>query len=188
MKPQKLIDWPYVIGLLLLPVAIAGIFLLVGWIIGQTRYDPAYFTEEMQKRYATPNLLLEDLENAIRNGDGSLMAQAQASRQVPNNLEKLPKVRFLIYWDGDKKYSDYLFMDMRTYQRYMQHLRLVKGRYVRVPDGIFYLADSGHWLSAFGPLAVLWWLLVILFTLGMWIYRSMSVYRNKTFGKPPGTV
>jgi hypothetical protein len=188
MKSHRIIDWPYVIGLLLLPVFIAGIYLLIAWILAWTRYDPAYFSEDYRKRYSSPNDLLVDLETAIRDGDGELLAEVQGTRPAPGKLEKLSDVRFLIYWDGDQKYSNYLFMDMKNFHRYMQHVRLVNGRYVRVPDGAFYLADSGQWKTTFGPLAVIWWLLVILFTLGVWIYRSMAAYRQKMFGKPPGVV
>ena len=186
MKTRKLIDLPYVIGLLFLPVVLAGIFLLIAWLIGLTRYNPAFFSEKYQERYAVPSPLLTDLENALHSGDGALMAELQGTRQKPSNLEKLPSVRFLIFWDKHGKYTDYLYMDMKNYHRYLQHLRVVDGRYVRIPDGIYYLADSGRWKTSFGPLAVMYWLLVILFTLGVWIYRSMSAYREKVFGKPPG--
>lgn len=188
MKNRKLIDLPYVIGLMLLPIILAGGFLLVTWISGLARYDPALFTLEYQKRYAVPSPLLEDLEIALRSGDEALMAELQGTRREPANLEALPKIRFLIYWDSSGEYTDYLFMDTKNYMRYLQHLRLVDGRYVRVPDGAYYLADSGRWKSVFGPLAGIYWLLVVLFTLAMWIYRSMSVYRDKMFGKPPGVV
>ena len=186
MKTRKLIDWPYVIGLLLLPIVLVGIFLLVAWILSVTRYDPAFFSDAYQERYAFPNPLLTDLENSLRDGDGALLAELQGTRQIPSNPEKLANLRFLIFWDTHGKYTDYLFMDMKNYHRYLQHLRIVNGRYVRVPDGAYYLADSGRWKTTFGPLAVVYWLLVILFTLGVWIYRSMSAYREKVFGKPPG--
>ena len=188
MKTQRMIDWPYAIGLLFLPGMILATFLIIAWVIGSVQYDPAYFTDEYVKRYAAPSPLLTDLEIALRNGDGALIAQLQGARQIPSDLERLSDVRFLIYWDGDEKYTDYLFMDMKNYHRYLQHLRFVNGRYVRVPDGVYYLADSGRWKTTFGPLAVVWWLLVILFTLGVWIYRSMAAYRQKVFGKPPGVV
>lgn len=188
MKNKKLIDWPYVIGLMLIPVILACGYLLVTWLVGLVRYDPAYFTEEYLKKYSVPSTLLDDLETAIRNGDGSLMAQIQGTRSIPDDLEPLPNVRFMIYWSADKKYTDYLFMDMKNYHRYIQHLRIVNGRYVQVPEGAYFLADSGHWKSAFGPLAEMWWLIVILFTLGIWLSRSMAAYREKVFGKPPGVL
>jgi len=186
MKTRKMIDWPYVIGLLLLPVILVGFFLLVAWIMDLTRYNPAFFSEDYRERYAVPSPLLEDLETALRNGDGALLAELQGTRQVPSNQEKLSNVRFLIFWETHGKYTDYLFMDMKNYHRYLQHLRIVEGRYVLIPDGAYYLADSGRWKFTFGPLALVYWLLVILFTLGIWIYRSMSAYREKVYGKPPG--
>lgn len=187
MTVRKSIDLPYVIGLMLLPLILLGIFLLVTRIVGLIRYDPLYFSPEYQERYAVPSPLLEELEKALRSGDTELMARLQGSRLQPSSLEQLPNVRFMIFWDSSGEYSDYLFMDTRNYRRYLQHLRIVDGRYVRVPDGAFYLADSGRWKYFFGPLAVIYWLLVILFTLGVWIYRSMSAYREKLYGKPPGS-
>lgn len=186
MKNRKLLDLPYVIGLMLLPIILAGVFLLATWISGLIRYDPALFSAEYQKRYAVPSPLLGELEKALRNGDEALMAQLQGTRRAQANLEPLPNVRFLIFWDSHGEYTDYLFMDTRNYLRYLQHLRLVDGRYVRVPDGAFHLADSGRWKSFFGPLAGIYWLLVIIFTLCVWIYRLMSAYRQKIYGKPPG--
>jgi hypothetical protein len=187
VKYPRTIDWPYVIGLLLLPFLILGVFLLVAWIDGWVRYDPAYFTSDYLKRYSTRDQLLTDLESAIRSGDPTLLAESQGTRPSSTKLEPLPNVHLMIFWDGDQKYINYLFMDTRNYQRYMQHVRSVRGRFVRVPDGLFFLADSGQWKLSFGPILVVWYILVILFTLGTWIYRSMAIYRHRVFGRPPGT-
>ena len=179
---SKLIDWPYLIGLLFLLALLAGLALLVGWVDGVLRYDPAYFDEPYLSRYEAPSPLLADLENALRTGDAALLAELQGTRWPAAQIEKLPNVRFLIYWDDDKEYSDYLFMDMKNYHRYMQHLKAMKGRYVVVPDGLYYAVDSGSWIRTFGPLAVVWWLVLVLFTLGVWFYRWMAAVRAERYG------
>lgn len=188
MERPKKVDWPYVIGLLLLPFIVMGAILLVVWVQGLTRYDPAYFSQDYVDRYAVPSELLLELETALRSGDQELLAELQGTKGLPGEMTPLPNLRFLIFWDQSEKYSDYLFMDTRNYHRYMQHLKLVDERYVRVPDGLYYLVDSGGWISTFGPIAAIWWTGVILLTIGIWVYRSMAKVRSDLFSKPPGQV
>lgn len=182
MNRRRTIDWQYVLGLLLLPFIITGIFLLIAFIEDLTRYNQAYFNDGYQARYAVPSSLITDLENALRSGDETLLAKLQGTRHVPRNMESKPNLRFMIFWEYDGKYSEYLFIDTSNYHRHMQHLKEVNGRYIVVPDGLYYMANSGRWLSTFGPIAVFWWLVVILFTLGIWFYRSMAAYRQKQYG------
>jgi hypothetical protein len=185
MKTQRLIDRQYVFGLLLLPFALLALAFLVKWVQGLVRYDPVYFSAEYLERYEVPSGLLTDAETALRQGDAALFAQIQGTRQAPRGVEPLPNVRFLIYWDQYGKYSDYLFMDTRNYHRYMQHVKLFRGRYVSVPEGFYYYLDSGRWTYIFGPLLAIWWLIVILFTIGVWIYRSMAAVRKDMYGPRP---
>jgi hypothetical protein len=186
VKKQAFIDWQYVVGLVLFPFLLLALAFLVSFIQGVVRYNPAYFTQEYLDRYAIKAELLHDLETAINQGDGLLLAEIQGTRSVPRNLEPLPNVHFLIYWDRDGKYDEYLFMDSQNYHRYMQYLRKAKGRYVRVPEGLYYYMDSGNWIHIFVPLLVIWWVLVALFTLGIWIYRSMAAVRKEMYSTPPG--
>lgn len=185
MKTLRLIDWQYVLGLMLLPVLVLVIAFLIGWIQGLVRYDPVYFTDEYLQRYATPSELLTDLETALRNGDSALLAALQGTGDVPQHLEPLPNVRFLVFWKRDGKYSDYLFMDKTNYHRYMQHVKLVKGRYVKIPETIHFYMDSGRWIHTFGPIMAIWWLVVILFTAAVWFHRYMAVVRKDIYGPRP---
>lgn len=185
MKTRRLIDWQYVLGLMLLPVSILVIAFLISWIQGLVRYDPTYFTDEYLKRYAAPSELLMDLETALRNGDSALLAAVQGTQNVPQRLEPLPNVRFLVFWKFDGKYNDYLFMDTTNYHRYMQHVKLVKGRYVNIPETIHFYMDSGRWIQTFGPIMAIWWLVVILFTVVVWVYRHMAAVRQDIFGPRP---
>ena len=74
-------------------------------------------------------------------------------------------------------------MDTSNYQRYPQHLKLVNGRYVRVPEGLYYMVDSQKWVSTFFPIAAIWWLLVVIFTVGVWFFRIMADFRRRRFGE-----
>lgn len=44
MKEKRLIDWPFVIALLLLPFAILLVMFAIGFVQDFTRYDDSYFT------------------------------------------------------------------------------------------------------------------------------------------------
>lgn len=185
MDKRRLIDWWYVVGLMALPLLFIALILAAGYIQGLIRYNPAYFSGEYLERYAVPSQVLFDLERAIREADGELLAQTQGADDVPQDLEPLPNVRSLIYWDSEGEYSNYMFMDTTNYRRYMQHLKLVEGRYVRVPEGFYYLIDSGGWIDTFGPIAAIWWLVVILFTAGVWVYRYTAALREEMYGPRP---
>lgn len=183
MKKSKLIDWQYVLGLLFLPFFVMGAILLIAFTQGLVRYNPAYFTDEYRVRYEVPTDLLADLETALQSGDTALLAEVQGVYRVPNQITPLPKLRFMVFWEFSKNYSEYLFVDMSNYYHHMQHLKVVDGRYVQVPDGLYYQVSSGKWITTFGPSALLWWLVVILFTIAVWVYRSMAAFRQERFGK-----
>jgi hypothetical protein len=185
MKKQKLIDLPYVIGLLLLPFLIMGLILLAGFLDGLARYDPALFSEQYLEKYANPNSLITDLETALHTGNTSLLRELQGTRGEPAEFAANPNLRFMIFTDFDGVYSDYLFMDTTNYHRYIQHLKEVGGRYVKVPDGLYYFVNSRDWVSTFGPIMVIWWAIVLLFTIGVWLYRLMARYRQQRFGEVP---
>ena len=43
MKQKRLIDWPYVIGLILLPLAILLVLFVIKFVQDFTRYDDSFF-------------------------------------------------------------------------------------------------------------------------------------------------
>jgi len=189
MKTQRLIDRQYMFGMLLLPFVVLALAFVIKWIQGFVIFEPAYFTAEYQERYEVPNGVLMDAEAALRQGDAALMARLQGMRRVPKDIEPLPDVRFLAYWDQHGKYLDFLYMDTSDSQRYkilgMLHLKSFRGRYISVPEGFYYYLDSGRWLNIFGPSLAIWWLILILFTIGVWIYRTMDAVRNEMYGPRP---
>ncbi len=181
IKAKKLIDWSYVLGLMVLPPVVLVLLFLIAGIQGLLRYNPAYFTQEYLARYSQRVSVINDLENAIEKGDAGQMAIIRGTRQVPSGLKPLPDVHFTIFWDQEGKYWNYLFQDTSTYTRYMQHLRLVNGRYVVVPENLYFYMDSGLWKTFFFPLAIVWWVIVALFTLGTWLYRAMIRVRKEMY-------
>ncbi len=55
MKQKRLIDWPYVIGLILLPLAILLVLFVIKFVQDFTRYDDSFFTEEYRARFDWPS-------------------------------------------------------------------------------------------------------------------------------------
>ncbi|NIP77094.1 MAG: hypothetical protein GTN90_14395, partial [Xanthomonadales bacterium] len=45
----------------------------------------------------------------------------------------------------------------------------------------YFFFDSGRWLEFFAPIAATWWILVIVFTAGVWFFRYMRDVRLATF-------
>ncbi len=183
MLRTKYIDWGYVLGLLLLPPVVFALLGLVAWVQGQTRYDPAFFTPEYQERYAFPGAVAVDLEQALKTGDAALLHALTATRAAPPSLQARPQVILALLSSGDEKYLNYLYFDASNYERIVHHIRQVDGRYVVVPEGLYYFYDSGQWKGVFAPLAATWWILVIVFTAGVWFFRYMAETRQRLFGR-----
>lgn len=182
MKTERLINWQRVLKLLFLPLLITGLLLLVGALDGLVRYHPAYFTEDYRTRYDAPGPLLEDLGTALQTGDSELLQEVQGTRWQPGRLEPRPNVAFSLAVDNDGKYRDYLFADRVTYARYIQHVRQVRGRYVVVPESLYFYVDSGRWVRFIWPATMIWWIFLFLVTLSIWVYRSLARVRKERFG------
>ena len=182
MTSQKLIDWPYVIGLLLLPVVLVAVLLLAGKLQRIGRYDPAYFSPEYRDRYNTPGAVLTDVETALLHGDEQLMNQLLATRKGSRPLTARPEVGFVFMAGTQGDYLEYLFLDRQNYSRVMQYVREENGRYIAADADFYFYVDSGRWVEVAGPLAALWWILVLLFTGGVFVYRRLAVARLAMWG------
>ena len=184
-----MIDRKYVLGLLLLPFVLLVLAFVIKWVQGFVIFDPVYFSTEYLERYEVPKSLLVDLETSLRRGDAALMTQLQGTRWVPKGIEPVSNVRFLAYWDQHGKYTDYMYMDASSTRGYeilgMLHLKRYRGRYISVPEGFYYYLDSGRWINIFGPLTAIWWLIVILFMIVFWVYRTMNAVRQEIYGPHP---
>jgi len=165
--------------LFLLPIAVATLLLLYYAMARGLRYDEAFFSPEYQARYNDIAGLLDDLERALRTGDQELLAAVRGTRGMPRSFAANPNVRFSVFLDKQGEYLNYLYFDTTNYRRYHEPVRQVDGRYVVAPLDLYYFMDSGRWLQVWGPLAVLWWLVLIIATGGSRFYRTMERVRRQ---------
>jgi hypothetical protein len=182
MTSSKLIDWPYVIGLLALPVVLVALLLLGGELLRIGRYDPAYFAPEYLEFYDTPGAVLADLERALHQGDQQLMDQLLATRRRSPPLRPRPTVEFVFLAGMEGDYLEYLFLDRQDYSRVIQYVRPENGRYIAAREDFYFYMDSGKWVDVAGPLAASWWIVVLLFTGGVYVYRRLALARLAMWG------
>ncbi|HEY4667880.1 MAG TPA: hypothetical protein VIH26_11300 [Anaerolineales bacterium] len=186
MNKKRLIDWPYVIGLLLLPIAVVLVLHGVRAVQEATRYDEAYFTDEYLRRYETPGSVAIDLEQALRHGDSQLMAGLVGTRGGPAPIEPRPSLIYVFLLSVDGDYFQYLYFNADDYNRVVQYVTKVGGRYVASEPDLYFYMDSGRWLGVAGPIATTWWILVTVFTAGVLVYRRMAVSRQEMYEQQSG--
>jgi len=186
MNKKRLIDWPYVIGLLLLPIVVVMILFGVRAIQGVTRYDEAYFTEAYLSRYETPGSVAIDLEQALRSGDSRLMSELVATRGGPAPIVPRPSLIYVFLLSVDGDYFQFLYFNADDYNRVVQYVTEVRGRYVASEPDLYFYMDSGRWRGVAGPIATTWWILVIVFTAGVFVYRQMGVSRQRMYEQQSG--
>ena len=186
MNKKRLIDWPYVVGLLLLPIAVVLVLHGVRAVQEQTRYDEAYFTEDYLNRYETPGSVAIDLEQALRHGDSQLMAGLVGTRGGPAPIEPRPSLIYIFLLSVDGDYFQYLYFNADDYNRVVQYVTEVRGRYVASEPDLYFYMDSGRWRGVAGPIAMSWWILVTVFTAGVLVYRRTAVSRQKMYEQQSG--
>jgi hypothetical protein len=179
MNKKRLIDWPYVIGLLLLPIAAVLVLQGIRAVQEQTRYDEVYFTGDYLSRYETPGSVAIDLEQALRHGDSQLMAELVGTRSGPAPIVPRPSLIYVFLLSVDGDYFQYLYFTADDYNRVVQYVTEVRGRYVASEPDLYFYMDSGRWRGVAGPIAMSWWILVSVFTGGVLVYRRMAVSRQK---------
>jgi hypothetical protein len=181
MARKRLIDWPYFLGLLSIPVVIVGILFVVYFVQGRTRFDPAYFTGDYLALYETPGGVARALEPALRNGDEELMHELLGTKRGPGVMESRESLIFALLYDVDDKYFHYLYFDASDYTRHIQYVKEQGERYIASRPDLYFYMDSGQWQRVAGPIAMTWWVLVIVFTLGVYFYRAMARVREKRY-------
>lgn len=181
MRARRLIDWPYVFGLLSLPAVIVGLLFAIYFIQAATRYDPTFFTGEYLISYETPGSVARALEPALRNGDETRMHALLGTKRPPAPMEPRPELIFALLYDVDDEYFHYLYFDASDYTREIQYVREHEGRYIASRSDLFFYMDSGEWTAVAGPIALTWWVLVIVFTAGVFFYRYMARVRERRY-------
>jgi hypothetical protein len=186
MNKKRLIDWPYVIGLLLLPIAAVLVLQGIRAVQERTRYDDVYFTGDYLSRYETPGSVAIDLEQALRHGDSQLMAELVGTRGGPAPIVPRPSLIYVFLLSVDGDYFQYLYFNADDYNRVVQYVTEVRGRYVASEPDLYFYMDSGRWRGVAGPIAMSWWILVSVFTAGVLVYRRMAVSRQLMYEQQSG--
>ena len=182
MNKEKYIDWPYFVGLMLVPFVVVGLLFIYAKIDEMTRYDPAFFTEEFLEKYSSPGPVAIALEPILREGDVDSIRELFGTRRGLIKLEARPDLIFVFLLEADEKYFHYLYFDSSNYNRVLQYIREWNGRYVLSRMDLYYYMDSGQWKVIAGPLAAAWWSLVIVVTAGVFVYRRTRTARMKMYG------
>jgi len=182
MNKEKFIDWPYFIGLMLVPIVVVGLLFLYAKIDELTRYDPAFFTEEFRERYHSPGMIAIELEPILREGDVDSIRELLGTRRGLKKLEARPDLILVFLLEADEKYFHYLYFDISDYNRVIQYIREWNGRFVASKMDLYYYMESGQWKVIAGPIAAAWWSLVLVFTAGVYVYRRTRTARQKMYG------
>lgn len=169
----------WLVALALLPLLAAGLYIASVTVQGWFRYDKAYFTPEFQERYHTPGVVAWELQQALQKGDAPLYAQLTGLRSAPRTLEPNPNIILTILLEVDERdYFHYLYFNVRTYRRTVHHIKEVNGRWVVVPEDAYFYFDSGRWFGVFLPVAIVWWLLLVVGSGGLVLFRTAARVRE----------
>ena len=166
-----------IIALVLVPLIIAGIYIISVQIHSLFRYDQAYFAPEYQEIYHSPGTVAIALEQVLQNGDMELYAELTGLKGDIEQLEPKPNLHFSILVDVDERdYFHYMYFDFDTFHRDTRYVKEVNGRWIAVPEDAYFYFDSGQWLKVFGPVAASWWVLL----LAVAIMKLLSRFGSRT--------
>lgn len=180
---KQILDLRMAIILMALPLLLAALFVLVAWIQGLNRFDPAYFTPRYIARYEAPGAVARDLEGALQTGDAQLMAELQGMRH-PRIFEASPKMIFTMLWERRDRFVSYMYFDMNTYHRHMHYFEQVGERWVVSPTDFYFHFYSGEWLKVFLPVGIAWWILGSVAILVVVVFRLSARMRENIYGGP----
>ena len=182
LRPEKrsLLYLYIFIGLALLPLLMAGLFILFVVVQIPFRYDMSYFTSQYQEIYNAPGNVAVALEEVLRTGDSLLYSELTGLRQEAQVPQANPNMALTIVLDvDDLGYFHYLFFDVKTYRRAVYYIKEVNDRWVVVPEDAIFAYNSGRWLATFTPLAAIWWTILICSGLGVLIFYRSARYREE---------
>lgn len=151
--------------LALIPVVLAGAFLLGARIHARFRYDETYFSAAYQQQYASPGSVAIALEQALQQGDSQLYAEL-TGMQREFTLEAYPELAYMLLVEVDQAdYFHYLYFDFDTFHRQTHYIKEQNQRWIAVPEDVYFYFDSGQWLRVFFPLALTWWVFLLAFSI-----------------------
>jgi hypothetical protein len=179
MKRRRLY---WFVSLALFPILVALLYILIVRIEALFRYDERYFTSEYQELYSAPGPVAIVLEQALQSGNQELYDEITALRGSSKALEANPDIIMTIMLEADDMgYYHYLYLDMGTFRRSTYYVKEQNNRFVMVPEGPYFYLDSGAWLEFFTPLALIWWLILIVYQLGNFFFRVAARIREERF-------
>ena len=112
-----------------------------------------------------------------------MLRELQGLRQAPKDVEPNPNIRFAILVEiDDAGYFHYLYFDARTFLRSTYYVKNVGGRWVAAPEDLYFYWDSGKWLGVFLPIAIVWWLILIVYVAARFLFTQAVNYRRNTLG------
>jgi len=168
------------IGLALLPLLIAGLFILYVVIQTPFRYDMSYFTPQYQEIYSAPGHVAATLEEVLHTSDATLYSELTGLRLKARVPEANPNMVLTIVLDVDELgYFHYLYFDVKTYERAVYYIKEVNDRWVVIPEDASFAYNSGRWLVTFAPLAAIWWVILFFVGLGLLIYHRSARFREE---------
>lgn len=180
-KSRYLVFW---FGITLVPIVASGLFVVFVSFLSVFRYDSVYFTNDRQKLYGVPGDVAVAMEKVLQTGDEDLYAELTGLRVKAKPPEANPNMHFVMLWEIDEKgYFDYLYYDVKTFERAMIYVKEVDNRWVVVPQDAYFYLDSGRWLLTLAPLAALWWTIWLLVGLVVMIVHVAARYRKVYLGE-----
>lgn len=160
-KVKKSTQYLRIAALVLIPLILAGLYIVAVQVNAIFRYDQAYFSQEFAEAYASPGSVARALEGVLQNGDSQLYAELTGLKQDFSEMSAQPNQHFSILVEvDDLGYFHYLYFDMDTMHRATHYVKEVNGRWVTVPQDAFFYFDSGQWMKVFMPVTVSWWVLL----------------------------
>lgn len=174
--------WLWIAGLALIPLLIAGGFSDYMSRQSDTRYAEAYFGPQYQDVYGTPGGVARDWEQALKTGDPTLVVELTGLKDPPR-IQPNPNMTLTILLEiDDAGYYHYLYYDLQTYDRLTQYVKDVRGRYVVAPIDFYFYWDSGQWQGVFTPLAIVWWLVLVVAGVAISLFQVGARARETMYG------
>jgi len=168
------------IGFALLPLVLAGLFILYVVLQIPYRYDMSFFTPQYQEIYNAPGDVAVALEEVLQTGDAHLYSELTGLRIKARTPQANPNMILTIVLDVDELgYFHYLYFDVKTYKRAVYYIKEVNNRWVVVPQDAIFAFISGRWLVTFTPLAAIWWAIILIVGLTIMVFRRSARLREE---------
>ncbi len=179
---QRHRHWLWITGLALIPLLVVGSLAAYAARESGTRFDQVYFTPAYVERYNTPGAVAREWEAALQAGDPALVAELTGLRRPPRIEPNADVILTILLEVDDAGYFHYLYFDVQTYERLTQYIKEVNGRYVVVPEDLYFYWDSGQWRGVFAPISVVWWLILVVAGVATSLFRVGAQIRETMTG------